>query len=166
MEQIIEELIQVCSKEIKAFNKLLKTLHSKQRAIVEGELERLKNHVEDENKIVHETRDLEAQRLARTQDLAKQLSLTDGSPKLSEIIDKVEERYAQRLREQRDLLRTVIEQIHDLNENNQFLINYSLQFIETNMNLLLAGKEEKKFYRQDGKVQKDAQSPKLVDHRI
>jgi len=165
MEKIIEELIQVCSKEIDAFNKLLKTLHSKQRAIVEGELERLKNHVEVENKIVDETRDLEAQRVARTQDLAKQLSL-NGNPKLSEIIEKVEERYAQRLQEQRDLLRTAIEQIHDLNENNQFLINYSLQFIETNMNLLLAGKEEKKFYRQDGKVQKESQSPKLVDHRI
>lgn len=165
MEKIIEELIHVCSKEIDAFNKLLETLHSKQRAIVEGELERLKNHVEDENKIVDETRALEAQRVAHTQDLAQQLSL-NGNPKLSEIIEKVEERYAQRLQEQRDLLRTVIEQIHDLNENNQFLINYSLQFIETNMNLLLAGKDEKKFYRQDGKVQKESQSPKLVDHRI
>ena len=106
MESIIEDLIAIIAKEIETFNKLLKTLHEKQRAIVEGEIERLNDTVKIETAIAGETRTLEVERLERSRELAERLEMEKFDPKLSEIIDRVEEKYAQRLQKQRDLLRS------------------------------------------------------------
>jgi len=165
MEKIIEELIAIIAKEIEAFNKLLATLHEKQRAIVEGEIDRLNKTVQDESKLADKTKELEANRIERSQELALELSLDNLNPKLSEIIEKVEEKYAQRLSEQRELLRSLIEKIQNLNKNNQYLLNYSLKFIEKSMEALLNGDATVSFYREDGEIVKHKQS-KVLDHSI
>jgi len=163
MDEIIEQLLQVCSREIDAFNQLLQTLHQKQRAIVEGEIERLKQHVSQENEIIARTRELEADRLAVTRELARRLSLENLNPRLSEIVEQVEEKYAQRLREQRNLLRSIVEKIQTLNQSNQFLLSYSLQFIDNSLKMLL--QSEGPVYEENGKV-RDEPSAKIVDHRV
>ncbi|MFQ5636676.1 MAG: flagellar protein FlgN [bacterium] len=165
MDKIIEELISVCSREVDAFNQLLKTLHQKQRAIVEGEIERLKEHVQTENKIIDQTKMLEGERIGHTQELAKALSLENLNPRLGEIIDLVEEKYAQRLTEQRNLLKSIVERIRNLNQSNQFLLNYSLQFIDNSMRMLFNG-QENTLYQQDGKVREESTRPKILDHLI
>ncbi len=165
MDQIIEELISVCSREIDAFNRLLSTLHQKQRAIVEGEIDRLKRSMEEEEHLIQETQTLEKERVQRTRDLAEALSLKRLNPRLSEIIDKVETTYAQRLQEQRNLLLSIVERIQNLNQSNQFLLNYSLQFIDNSMRMLFHG-QESPVYKKDGKMQAQNQEARLVDHRI
>ncbi|MFQ5705970.1 MAG: flagellar protein FlgN [bacterium] len=166
MEEIIEELVVVISKEVKAFNQLLKTLREKQRAIVEGEIERLKKQVTAETRIVHETKTLEAQRIAQTRVLAEVLALDNMNPRLSEIIEKIEAKYAQRLTEQRSLLKSLMEKIRSINESNQFLLNYSLQFIESSLSLLLSGNDDMPVYQQDGTCQRDLRQAKILDQRI
>lgn len=166
MEKIIEELIVIISKEIDAFNQLLKTLHGKQRAIVEGEIERLKKQIEAESEIVSQTKSLESQRILRTKELAQKLSINKLDPKLSEIIAKVEEKYAQRLAEQRNLLKSLIEQVRDLNKSNQFLLDYSLKFVEDTMRLLLSGNDKKNVYQKDGKLQEETGSPKILNQKF
>jgi len=166
MEEIIRELVQTVSKEIDAFNRLLSTLRNKQKAIVEGELEKLKNHVDDENKLITETKGLEADRISTTQALAEELSLSSATPKLTDIIDNVESKYAERLREQRDLLKSILGEIRDLNDNNQFLINYSLSFIENNMRMIMTGKEELPVYRKDGSKHPSVENPRMLDQTL
>ena len=154
MEAILEDLIAIISQEIEAFNQLLKTLHEKQRAIVEGEIEKLNSTVQDENQLAKETKSLEALRIERSQELALQLEMDNLNPKLSEIIAKVENKYAQRLQEQRDLLRSLVEKIQVLNQSNQFLLDYSLNFIEKSMELLLTANDKRNIYQRDGKILK------------
>jgi len=166
MESIIEELIAIISREIEAFNKLLEALHSKQRAIVEGEIDRLNESVREEHALASQTKSLEVERLETARELAKELSLDNLNPKLTEIIAKVEQKYAQRLQEQRDLLRALIDKIQHLNKSNQFLLDYSLRFIEKSMELLLNGEEKASLYKADGKLSKELQKNKLVDHCI
>ncbi len=153
MEIIVEELIRTISSEIDAFNELLLTLREKQRAIVEGAVDRLNKSVEDESKLANQTKVLEAERIERTKELAEKLEMENLNPKLSEIIEKVEEKYAQRLTEQRNLLRSVVQNIQNLNKSNQYLLNYSLDYIEQSMRILLAGHESVNLYQKDGKVQ-------------
>lgn len=166
METIIEELILIISNEIEAFNQLLKTLHEKQRAIVEGEIDRLKKHVQVESNIAQQTKSLEAERISRTKELAEMLALDNLNPRLSEIIEKVEEKYAQRLSEQRELLRSSVQKIQNLNKSNQFLLNYSLQFIEDSMRLLLSGNNKLTVYQKNGKVEQEMSKNKILDHSI
>ncbi len=166
MEHIIEELIAIIAQEIDAFNELLKTLHQKQRAIVEGEIDRLNKSVQVENKIAGQTKSLEAERQERARELAEKLSLETVNPKLTEIIEKVEAKYALRLQEQRELLKSLVGKVQNLNENNQFLLDYSLKFIEKSMELLLNGEEKKKFYQANGKLDKKLQKSKLINHCI
>ena len=166
MEHIIEELIAIISSEIDAFNDLLETLHEKQRAIVEGEISRLNKHVQTETRIANQTRSLEAERIERSKELAEELRIESLNPKLSEIIEKVEEKYAQRLSEQRDLLRSLVQKVRNLNESNQFLLNYSLKFIEKNMEMLFGESPSPNIYKKDGKLQKEAAKSKIVDHSV
>jgi flagellar biosynthesis/type III secretory pathway chaperone len=164
MEHIIEEVIAIIANEIEAFNELLKTLHHKQRAIVEGEISRLDKHVQAETRLASQTRSLEAERIERSRELAEELQIETLNPKLSEIIDKVEEKYAQRLSEQRELLRTLVQKVRNLNQSNQFLLNHSLQFIEKNMEMLFGEHQSPNIYRKDGKVHKEAAKSKILDH--
>jgi len=166
MEAIVEQLIAVVSKEIDAFNQLLTTLHEKQRAIVEGEIERLNVSVEEESAIAITAKNLEAERIRSSNRLARKLSMGNLNPKLSEIIENVEQKYAQRLREQRDLLRSLIQKVRTLNENNQFLLNYSLNFIEKSMEILLTGGDPLKIYKPDGQVRTDIHKRKALDHSV
>lgn len=163
MEKIIEQLLLVISKEIDAFNQLLQTLHEKQRAIVEGAIDRLKDKIRAEDEIIRQTKELEAERCNRTQELAKELSLENLDPHLSDIIARVEEKYAQRLHEQRTLLMSLIGEIKHLNKSNQFLLNYSIQFVDNSMRLLLKGNETQSTYQKDGKLRKGAETPKIVN---
>ncbi len=162
MEAIVEELIEIIASEIEAFNSLLKTLHEKQRAIVEGEIDKLNASVESETELASQTKSLEAERMDRSRKLARQLDMENLNPRLSEIIDKVEKRYAQRLQEQRDLLRNLIERIQIMNKNNQFLLNHSLKFIEKSMELLLSP-DATNVYKKDGKMNKAVQRKNVLD---
>lgn len=164
MEKIIEELMTIISQEIDAFNRLLTTLHEKQRAIVEGEVARLNDSVRDETRLTSETQSLEVERLKRSQALAEELDMKNLNPKLSEIIENVEKKYAHRLREQRNLLKSLIGKIQVLNKNNQFLLNYSLNFIEKSMELLLTGHDPARIYEKDGKMRQEVR--KVIDQSI
>ena len=166
MEAILEELTAVMSKEIEAFNELLATLHEKQRAIVEGEIEQLNKSVQDEGKLARETRALEEERVERTRALAKKLDIKNLNPRLSEIIQKVEKQYARRLQEQRDLLRSLVQKIHNLNQSNQFLLNYSLKFIEKTMEILLNGSDRASMYKKDGKLGKSLRRKRILDQSV
>jgi len=166
MQAIVEQLITIVSKEIDAFDQLLTTLREKQRAIVEGEIERLNASVKEESEIANAARNLEGERIESSKRLARELSMENLNPKLSEIIDNVEQKYAQRLQEQRDLLRAMIQKVQTLNQNNQFLLNYSLNFIEKSMEILLTGGERLKIYRPDGQVRTDIQKRKALDHSV
>ena len=166
MEIIIEELIQTISSEIDAFNEFLKTLREKQRAIVEGAVDRLNKSVEDESKLANQTKMLEAERIERTKKLAEKLEMENLNPKLSEIIEKVEEKYAQRLTEQRNLLRSVVQNIQNLNKSNQYLLSYSLDYVEKSMQILLSGHETTNLYREDGTVQNSRKQNKILDHLV
>jgi flagellar biosynthesis/type III secretory pathway chaperone len=166
MEHILEELIAIIGNEIDAFNDLLNTLHEKQRAIVEGEISRLNKHVQNETRLANETRSLEVERIERSKQLAEELDIESLNPKLSEIIEKVEEKYAQRLSEQRELLISLVQKVRNLNESNQFLLNYSLKFIEKNMEMLFGDGEQPNIYKKDGKLHKDAPKSKLFDHSV
>lgn len=166
MEKIIDELVRIMTEEIKAFNKLLATLKAKQKAIVEGEIEKLKVQVKNEEKIIKETASLEKIRQEQTQILAEQLMMKTGNPKLNEIIEKVEEKYAQRLTEQRDLLKTLLEKIQHLNASNQFLINYSLKFIEDNLRLLSNAQNQTTFYAKNGERQNTLNKQIILDKEI
>ena len=166
MDPIVEDLISIIASEIEAFEQLLKTLHKKQRAIVEGQTERLNKYVQSENKLANKTKSIETERLAKTKELAKNLSLDDLNPRLSKIIEEVEGTYAQRLREQRDLLKSLVEKIQTLNKSNQFLLNYSLKFIEKSMKILLGGSDKVSIYQKDGKLQERVGKYKVLDHSI
>ena len=166
MDEIVEDLISIIAREIDAFEQLLTTLHEKQRAIVEGQTERLNKYVQSENKLANKTKAIETERLAKTKDLAEKLSLDDLNPRLSKIIEKVEGKYAERLREQRDLLMSLVEKIRTLNKSNQFLLNYSLRFIEKSMKILLGGNDKASIYQEDGKLQTRVGKYKILDHSI
>jgi len=166
MDAIIEDLISTIASEIDAFEQLLKTLHKKQRAIVEGQTERLNKYVQSESKLVNKTKAIETERLAKTKELAKKLSLDDLNPRLSKIIEEVEGKYTERLREQRDLLMSLVEKIQTLNKSNQFLLNYSLRFIEKSMKILLGGNDKASIYQEDGKLQTRVGKYKILDHSI
>ena len=166
MDPIVEDLISIIASEIEAFEQLLKTLHEKQRAIVEGQTERLNKYVQSENKLAYKTKSIETKRLAKTKELALNLSLDDLNPRLSKIIEEVEGKYAQRLEEQRDLLKSLVEKIQTLNKSNQFLLNYSLKFIEKSIKILLGGNDKASIYQKDGKLQTKVGKYEVLDHSI
>ncbi len=163
MENIVEELIEVIAREVDAFNGLLQTLHDRQRAIVEGQFDRVDLTVADENRIAGETRTLQAERVERSHKVAEYLEMENLNPKFGELIDKVEKRYAERLRAQRDLLCNLFERIQNMNENNQFLLNHSLNVLEENMELLFASNASLK---KDDKVKKGPDTSKVPDHIV
>lgn len=149
--KLVANLTQIVEKETKAFQSLLDALLDQQASILKGDTAAVALSNEKVEQIVAETRALERQRLGETQSLGGQLSPdSEGQMSLSRVIPLVEERYARRLQELREILIMLSQKIQKTNERNRFLLNNSLKFVDNCMRMLVESQHRATAYSRRG----------------
>jgi len=132
---IVEDMIKTVEEEVAAFQRLHDVLMNQQVSIMKGNPVSVSESTEEVDRLVHETKGLEAQWRGRTRDLSRYLE-TDGEIPLPELIPLVEFRYAQRLEELREILGTLITKVQSTNKRNKRLLEQSMRFVERYINML------------------------------
>ncbi|MCD6115739.1 flagellar protein FlgN [bacterium] len=149
MEKLINELTSVVEQEVEAFRILLDGLLEHQTTIVRGDTESVSKSLHKVEKLVKETRKIKDEVRGKKNDLAKVLNV-DGNIPIEQIVPMVEERYAERLNELRNMLNALSGKISEANSRNLYLLNHSLRFVDNCIKMLAQGGDQQVSYSKRG----------------
>ena len=124
--------------EITEYNKLLELAKKKTPIIVKGDMEQLRLVTDDEQRVADAIATLDVKRATITKDIANVINKDVESLKLSvliEILSKQPEEQ-RRLADIRDRLKTVVDSVKMINDQNKDLVKHSLEMVEFDLNLI------------------------------
>ena len=134
----METLIDTLDKEKKEYELLIELSREKTPILVSGDLEALNAVTEKEQTVVARVQHLEKIRIQTMKDIADVTNHSSEDLKLPDLIRMMESRPAERdnLRRIHDELRTTLNNIKIINEQNRELIKNSLEMVEFEINML------------------------------
>ncbi|MDE5893520.1 MAG: flagellar protein FlgN [Acetatifactor sp.] len=134
----MENLIGVLQQECVEYNGLLELSDRKTPVIVAGDLENLQKITDEEQEWVGRIASLEKKRVEITADIANVLNKDVTTMKLGDLVQILSARPAEQklLSDACEGLKEVVYRVKAVNEQNQELIQHSLELVEFDMNLL------------------------------
>tara|TARA_B100000941_G_scaffold289272_1_gene267897 strand:+ start:5484 stop:5999 length:516 start_codon:yes stop_codon:yes gene_type:complete len=152
IDAILQRLIRVLSQEIVTYTKLLTALEEKQQAIIEGKVSEMQFIVDKEQSILADAKLTENERNMAISTLRANFKDLKNVENLSQLIAAVEIKYHSRLTEIQDSLKNILEKVALKNEQNKYLLNHSIHFVQTMIKDLLSSNENiNDLYSQNGK---------------
>ena len=138
MASLMENLIGVLQQECVEYNGLLELSDRKTPVIVAGDLENLQKITDEEQEWVGRIASLEKKRVEITADIANVLNKDVTTMKLGDLVQILSARPAEQklLSDACEGLKEVVYRVKAVNEQNQELIQHSLELVEFDMNLL------------------------------
>lgn len=142
MASLMENLISVLQQECIEYRKLLELSMRKTPIIVGGDLEGLQQITDEEQILVAGLNRLDAKREEVTKDIANVLNRDVTKLKLADIINMLGQRPIEQnqLAKAHDELKEVVNQMVMVNQQNQELIQHSIEMVEFDLNLIHAMK--------------------------
>ncbi|MBD5501675.1 MAG: flagellar protein FlgN [Lachnospiraceae bacterium] len=134
----MENLIEVLEKESGEYESLLELSMRKTPVIVAGSLEELAKITDEEQNVVDRINHLDVKRQEVFADVANVINKDVEVLKISDLIEMLAERPEEqkKLAIVHDKLRTVLNEVGRVNEQNRVLIQNSLEMVEFDMNML------------------------------
>ena len=166
IDSILQRLIRILSQEIVTYTKLLTSLEEKQQAIIQGKIENMQLITEKEQAILSDAKLTEQERNISIANLRTKSDDMKDVENLTQLIAVVETKYHDRLAEIQGSLQDVLAKVALKNEQNKFLLNHSIHFVQTMIKDLLTSNEDMNdLYAQNGK-KIDPKYLALLDRRI
>ena len=138
MASLIEELMTTLESEITEYNKLLELTKKKTPIIIKGDMEQLRLVTDEEQSVADAIAALDVKRASVTKDIAEVINKDVESLKLSVLIEMLvkQPQEQQRLANITDRLKTVVNSVKMINDQNKELIAHSLEMVEFDLNLI------------------------------
>lgn len=138
MASLMENLISVLNKQYVEYENLLELSCRKTTVIVEGDLEKLQQITDEEQRIVGIVNHYEAERSEVMKDIANVINKDVETLKLTDLVRMLESRPQEQcqLTEVHDKLKDVALRMKRVNEQNKELLENSLEMIAFDMNLI------------------------------
>lgn len=145
MATLIEDLTSTLEQQCQVYSKLLDIASKKKVAIIENNLENLQSIIEQENLIIGRNFKLEKKRNEIFNDISSVLNIKDIS--LSKLLESIKNQdgYDSLLKLKSDIEST-LPKLKVLNDQNQQLIQMSMDYIDYSMNLIRATNTGKPTY--------------------
>lgn len=142
MASIMEDFIETLDKEDSAYRQLLEISKKKTPVIVKGDTGALTKITEEEQLVVDEIGHLDRHRAEVLKDMATVLNKDVQVLKIPYIIDILAKQPEQqaKLREVYERLKVTVREMKSVNEQNQRLIELSLEMVQFDMTILQAAK--------------------------
>lgn len=138
MASLIENLINVLKKETEDYKELLQISREKTSAIVSNDVDTLQMIVGREQKLIGRLDDLEKEREEHAGDIANVLNVPTEDMKITLLIKMMEKQpdVQKELIEVHDELKSTMNQLIMINDNNKVLLQESLDMLEFEINLV------------------------------
>ena len=135
-DQLISHLIETLQDEYQYYQKLRDLADSKNDAIVANDVDKLSDLIENDKKVIETLDNLEAERNDILKEMRDILGLDEGELEYEVLADNLSETWTEKLNEVREKLLKVMEELHEINEQNKVLLqeaiklnNFSFQMI-------------------------------------
>ena len=152
IDGILQRLIRILSQEIVTYTKLLTSLEEKQQAIIQGKVDEMHLITEKEQSILSDAKLTENERNLAISNLRNNSNSMKDVENLTQLIAVVETKYHSRLTEIQESLQNILEKVALKNEQNKFLLNHSIHFVQTMIKDLLSSNENMNdLYAQNGR---------------
>ncbi|KAB2953639.1 flagellar protein FlgN [Heliorestis acidaminivorans] len=136
-EDLFQRLLSVMNMQGQIFKGLLALAKSKEKALIESNIEEIKKLTEAENTLINQSGQVENLRQKVTEELIQSMGLSSAQSKtVSEIMSHLPEEWRPRLMEPVQLLQDKISDLNRQNEINHQLIQQSLEFCQHFYDLL------------------------------
>ncbi|MGZ4107217.1 MAG: flagellar protein FlgN [Tumebacillaceae bacterium] len=138
----LKPLLSVVEAILKEHQQLLELATRKKQVLIKGDMEALHLIVQEENQFVHRIERLEQERIGAGRLLAVRFGVPVTELTASKVVTMAESpEEAQRIQELTDTLRAVVAELKQLNDLNTQLIQQSLQFVRTSIEVLTEAPE-------------------------
>ena len=132
-----ERLIELLQNQSVLYSELLESAQQKKGYIIKNDIESISKVTSRENTLIGKLRQAERERQAQAADIAKRLHISSDGLTLAILISRVNNSSIQeRLECLRMQLRSAMDDLKALNDQNRALINQSLEYIDFTVNLL------------------------------
>tara|TARA_B100001029_G_scaffold179865_1_gene191789 strand:- start:2736 stop:3251 length:516 start_codon:yes stop_codon:yes gene_type:complete len=152
IDGILQRLIRILSQEIVTYTKLLTSLEEKQQAIIQGKVNEMQLITQKEQSILSDAKLTEKERNLAISNIRNNSEGMKDVENLTQLITVVETKYHSRLKEIQLSLQNILEKVALKNEQNKFLLNHSIHFVQTMIKDLLSSNENMNdLYAQNGR---------------
>ena len=148
------------------YNALLLALREKQTSIIEGKVHELQESVHKEQTILNRTKAAAASREESFQAVSAALSGEEEIRTLSQLIQVVESSYAERLSDIHRSLQEIHQQVMLTNEENRYLLNYSINFVRDAARELVRSSDQFPVYSATGSDQEGPMGSRLIEGKV
>lgn len=137
MASLIENLMEVLEKEEANYQDLLDLSREKTKIIIEGNIPKLYEMVDKEQRVVDKLNTFEKERLEVTKDIAIVLNKNVQNMKIKDIINmlKMQPDEQNRLRMLHDKLKKTLKMMNQVNENNKQLLKHAIELVNFDLQL-------------------------------
>jgi len=134
---LINELINTLEKQKEVYLKLLDTAFEKKQIIIKNNIEELQLITDKENTLIGKALKLDKERMQYFEDIAFVLNKDKNKMTLSYLVEimKGQSEYEELLNIKNELF-DILKKLKKINDQNQDLIDYSLEYVEYSVNLL------------------------------
>lgn len=164
MNADVLELVEIIQLEVGAFEALLETLTQEQVALVTQDLSGIEEAVTNQQTLVERARALESARIKVVERLKVSDDKAPESVTLRDLIERIESPQAQKLREMREQLLTIQEEIRRVNQHNSALVKQSMKYVDKSLQILTSAGPSPGVYGQSGKVATKSVPRAVLNH--
>jgi len=162
MELILEELIEVFENQARLQRSLLDALDQEKQAIVGSDLSALQEATGEKKNLVSEIKKLEDRRVRILADLEESTGKKCNELTLETLAKNSKEPYASRLKNCRNDIISLIENVKELNEGNKALLTHSMDLVTGSLRLLNNLMNSNAVYYRTGKIQNKDHSGRVL----
>jgi len=166
MNFLLDNLLDVLNEEMGFYRQLILSLQKEKKAVVDSKIEVLNEAGKEKENQLLKIRILEEERVKIIEELACKLGHPCQEITLSELSQIIKEPYAERLSSCCSNLKSLLQSIQEINQDNKMLITHSIELVKGSLNLLNQLAAPNSIYCRTGRVKTNIFNGKLLSGEI
>ena len=137
MASLMDDLVQVLESENKEYEKLAKLSKEKKQVIIDANVPALEKIVDLEQDVASKIQNLDNRRQKVMRDMSVVLNQSEQDFTIDTVIEMLssQPKEQQRLQNVKKQLKTTLDEVRNINEQNQTLLNQALEMVEFDLTL-------------------------------
>ena len=165
MDKIYQSLFDVLTEEENLYSKLMELAIEKKDAIVANDLESLTELLQNDTETIELLNQLDEQRAKLTKEICVNNDIQVQDISFKELIKFLPESWQENLWDIRNKLIAIIDELHQQNEQNKFLVNEAIKLNNASLNLFLQALEPENTTYNGKQKTVDKKSAHIIDRR-
>ncbi len=167
IRDMYQSLCQIINKEIELYENMIREMKNKQRAIIDGKIDNMKEAVLRERDISQRVMTHVKKRIALSQSIKTAVGIQQEDITLKQLIPHAELDHAAMLDKLQYQLKSSVYQISIINQENKYLLSASIENIHGLVNLFLKDDSTEDIrYEETGMITRPSDEYRVLDFQI